>query len=226
MQYSRIQQEELEHKFGCHEIMENISQVKSGMRSKDNVTLDSKVKPRLNTTTPCAACRLLRRRCAQQCPFAPYFPPQEPQRFAYVHKVYGASNVSKMLLEVPEAHREDVANSLVYEADTRIRDPIFGCMGVVSKLQHQIKLLQAELNSVKSEIMDYKLLQLQRVQLQGSPSGCSGDTELFGMESRSELHERLPTTRSNGKLALTTESHVCMSESHKYIMPSSKLHNI
>ena len=52
----------------------------------------------LNTVTPCAACKLLRRRCAQECPFAPYFSPHEPHNFAAVHKVFGASNVSKMLL--------------------------------------------------------------------------------------------------------------------------------
>lgn len=52
----------------------------------------------LNTTTPCAACKLLRRRCAQECPFSPYFSPHEPQKFASVHKVFGASNVSKLLL--------------------------------------------------------------------------------------------------------------------------------
>ena len=52
----------------------------------------------LNTLTPCAACKLLRRRCAQECPFAPYFSPHEPHKFAAVHKVFGASNVSKMLL--------------------------------------------------------------------------------------------------------------------------------
>lgn len=52
----------------------------------------------LNTTTPCAACKLLRRRCAQECPFSPYFSPHEPQKFASVHKVFGASNVSKMLM--------------------------------------------------------------------------------------------------------------------------------
>jgi hypothetical protein len=52
----------------------------------------------LNTVTPCAACKLLRRRCAQECPFAPYFSPHEPHKFAAVHKVFGASNVSKMLL--------------------------------------------------------------------------------------------------------------------------------
>jgi hypothetical protein len=47
--------------------------------------------------SPCAACKLLRRRCAKGCVFAPYFPPDEPQKFANVHKVFGASNVNKML---------------------------------------------------------------------------------------------------------------------------------
>lgn len=51
-----------------------------------------------NAATPCAACRLLRRRCAQECPFSPYFSPSEPLKFAYVHKVFGASNVAKMLM--------------------------------------------------------------------------------------------------------------------------------
>jgi hypothetical protein len=58
----------------------------------------------LNTVTPCAACKLLRRRCAQECPFAPYFSPHEPHKFAAVHKVFGASNVSKMLLVSPNTH--------------------------------------------------------------------------------------------------------------------------
>ena len=47
--------------------------------------------------SPCAACKLLRRRCTRECVFAPYFPPDEPQKFASVHKVFGAANVSKML---------------------------------------------------------------------------------------------------------------------------------
>ncbi|KAK6934805.1 Lateral organ boundaries, LOB [Dillenia turbinata] len=49
------------------------------------------------TVSPCAACKLLRRRCAQNCIFAPYFPADEPQKFASVHRVFGASNVNKML---------------------------------------------------------------------------------------------------------------------------------
>ena len=56
----------------------------------------------LNTITPCAACKLLRRRCAEECPFSPYFSPHEPHKFAAVHKVFGASNVSKMLMVKPQ----------------------------------------------------------------------------------------------------------------------------
>ncbi|XP_057772537.1 LOB domain-containing protein 15 isoform X2 [Salvia miltiorrhiza] len=110
----------------------------------------------LNTITPCAACKLLRRRCAEECPFSPYFSPHEPHKFAAVHKVFGASNVSKMLMEVPEAQRADAANSLVYEANVRLRDPVYGCMGAISALQQQIQTLQAELNAVRAEILRYK----------------------------------------------------------------------
>ncbi|KAJ7959561.1 putative LOB domain-containing protein [Quillaja saponaria] len=110
----------------------------------------------LNTITPCAACKLLRRRCAQECPFSPYFSPHEPHKFASVHKVFGASNVSKLLMEVPESQRADAANSLVYEANVRLRDPVYGCMGAISALQQQVQSLQAELNAVRTEILKYK----------------------------------------------------------------------
>lgn len=47
--------------------------------------------------SPCAACKLLRRKCVKDCVFAPYFPAKEPYKFATVHKIFGASNVNKML---------------------------------------------------------------------------------------------------------------------------------
>lgn len=47
--------------------------------------------------SPCASCKLLRRRCTKDCIFAPFFPADDPHKFAIVHRVFGASNVSKML---------------------------------------------------------------------------------------------------------------------------------
>ncbi|XP_037418025.1 LOB domain-containing protein 15-like [Triticum dicoccoides] len=112
-----------------------------------------------NIATPCAACKLLRRRCAHECPFAPYFSPHEPHKFAAVHKVFGASNVSKMLLEVPEPERADAASSLVYEANLRLRDPVYGCMGAISMLQQQVNALEAELQAVRAEIFKHRYRQ-------------------------------------------------------------------
>nr|POE94958.1 lob domain-containing protein 15 [Quercus suber] len=120
----------------------------------------------LNTITPCAACKLLRRRCAQECPFSPYFSPHEPQKFASVHKVFGASNVSKMLMEVPESQRADAANSLVYEANVRLRDPVYGCMGAISALQQQVQSLQAELNALHLQTAIATVLCLSQLRCQ------------------------------------------------------------
>ncbi|KDO44597.1 hypothetical protein CISIN_1g047530mg, partial [Citrus sinensis] len=47
--------------------------------------------------SPCAACKILRRRCVEKCVLAPYFPPTEPQKFVIAHRVFGASNIIKFL---------------------------------------------------------------------------------------------------------------------------------
>ncbi|CAO2840032.1 unnamed protein product [Amaranthus hypochondriacus] len=108
-------------------------------------------------SSPCASCKLLRRRCAKDCIFAPYFPSDDPQRFALVHKVFGASNVSKMLQELPVQQRADAVSSLVYEANARIRDPVYGCVGAISMLQNQVSELQMQLAMAQAEIMSIQM---------------------------------------------------------------------
>ncbi|XP_021732541.1 LOB domain-containing protein 12-like [Chenopodium quinoa] len=106
-----------------------------------------------NGTSPCASCKLLRRRCAKDCIFAPYFPSDDPHKFAIVHKVFGASNVSKMLQELPMHQRADAVSSLVYEANARMRDPVYGCVGAISFLQNQVSQLQMQLAVAQAEIL-------------------------------------------------------------------------
>ncbi|OIT38439.1 PREDICTED: LOB domain-containing protein 6 [Nicotiana attenuata] len=112
----------------------------------------------LSSNSPCAACKFLRRKCQPECVFAPYFPPDQPQKFANVHKVFGASNVTKLLNELQPHQREDAVNSLAYEADMRLRDPVYGCVGVISLLQHQLRQLQMDLSCAKSELSKYQNL--------------------------------------------------------------------
>lgn len=108
-----------------------------------------------SSSSPCAACKLLRRKCTQGCVFAPYFPPDQPARFANVHKVFGASNVSKLLNDLPQAQREDAVNSLAYEAEARLRDPVYGCVAYISILQHRIKMVREEIVSTRKELAGY-----------------------------------------------------------------------
>ncbi|KAF3781790.1 LOB domain-containing protein 6 [Nymphaea thermarum] len=108
-----------------------------------------------SSSSPCAACKFLRRKCTPECIFAPYFPPDNPQKFANVHKVFGASNVSKLLNELHPTQREDAVNSLAYEAEARLSDPVYGCVGIISLLQHQLKQLQIDLAAARTELSRY-----------------------------------------------------------------------
>ncbi|TVU21627.1 hypothetical protein EJB05_31276, partial [Eragrostis curvula] len=104
---------------------------------------------------PCAACKFLRRKCLPGCVFAPYFPPEEPQKFANVHKVFGASNVTKLLNELLPHQRDDAVSSLAYEAEARVKDPVYGCVGAISVLQRQVHRLQKELDAAHAELLRY-----------------------------------------------------------------------
>ncbi|KAJ7566763.1 hypothetical protein O6H91_02G117400 [Diphasiastrum complanatum] len=105
--------------------------------------------------SPCAACKFLRRKCMAECIFAPYFPPDQPQKFASVHKVFGASNISKILHELSLNQREDAVNSLAYEADARVNDPVYGCVRTISLLQRQVTQLQQELAMAHQDLARY-----------------------------------------------------------------------
>lgn len=93
------------------------------------------------TGSPCGACKFLRRKCVFDCVFAPYFLSEEsPARFAAIHKVFGASNVSKILLQVPVQDRYEVVVTMAYQAEARLHDPVYGCVSHVFALQQQVKI--------------------------------------------------------------------------------------
>ncbi|KAJ8899379.1 hypothetical protein K2173_018353 [Erythroxylum novogranatense] len=129
------------------------------------------------TGSPCGACKFLRRKCASDCIFAPYFcSDQGPARFAAIHKVFGASNVSKLLLHVPVADRCEAVVTIAYEAQARIRDPVYGCVAHIFALQQQVACLQAQLMQLKAQLAQ-NLLDSSRStvenQWQGNAPGMS-----------------------------------------------------
>eukprot|EP00253_Pinus_taeda_P006218 PITA_06218 len=87
-------------------------------------------------TSACAACRVRRRKCSEKCMLAPYFPPDD---------------IDKFLLDLPPEKRNDGVRSMVYEANERARDPVFGCAGVINDLQNRVSELQSQLASEQAE---------------------------------------------------------------------------
>ncbi|KAK4436052.1 LOB domain-containing protein 1 [Sesamum alatum] len=127
--------------------------------------------------SPCAACKILRRRCVDNCLLAPYFPPTEPLKFTTAHRVFGASNIIKLL----QSQRADAVNSMVYEANARLRDPVYGCTGMVCHLQNQVSELQAEVAKAQAEILN---MQCQNAGLI--------DLLCKGMVTQTSVEENLP----------------------------------
>lgn len=100
----------------------------------------------------CAACKYQRRKCATDCPLAPYFPPDQPKRFLNVHRLFGVSSILRILRQVDPEKREDTVKSIVYEADTREKDPVHGCLGIIHLLQSQVHKLKDELALARDQL--------------------------------------------------------------------------
>jgi len=87
------------------------------------------------------------------CVFAPYFGYDEgAAHFAAVHKIFGASNVSKLLLHIPMPERCEAVVTISYEAQARLQDPVYGCVAHIFALQQQVASLQAELAFVQAQL--------------------------------------------------------------------------
>ncbi|GLJ41493.1 hypothetical protein SUGI_0858950 [Cryptomeria japonica] len=105
--------------------------------------------------TPCGACKFLRRKCVKGCVFAPYFSSEDlgASEFSAIHKIFGASNFSKLLQNIPsEEERYDAVASISYEAQSRLQDPIFGCVSHIFSLQRQVAHLQDELRFAQARL--------------------------------------------------------------------------
>ncbi|ESQ49722.1 hypothetical protein EUTSA_v10021301mg [Eutrema salsugineum] len=117
--------------------------------------------------SPCGACKFLRRKCVSGCIFAPHFgSDQGAARFAAVHKVFGASNVSKLLHHIPVNRRHDAVVTISYEAQARLSDPVYGCVSTILALQQQVASLQAELSLVQSQLINSRVAMANVMQQQ------------------------------------------------------------
>ncbi|KAL3675694.1 hypothetical protein R1sor_025642 [Riccia sorocarpa] len=136
---------------------------------------------------PCGACKFLRRKCVRGCIFAPYFGAEQgAARFAAVHKIFGASNVGKLLLHIPLGKRCDAVLTISYEAQARLSDPVYGCVATIFALQQQVASLQAELAMVQAQLASrLAVAALQQQQAHGAGGGAGGSSSMSYVETGS-----------------------------------------
>jgi len=114
----------------------------------------------------CAACKHQRKKCSENCILAPYFPSNRSREFHAVHKVFGVSNITKLVKNAREDDRRRVVDSLTWEACCRQRDPIHGPYGEYTKVYNEYKKVLDELKRFRSQhqMLQFPSLGLKSVQ--------------------------------------------------------------
>ncbi|OIT01223.1 lob domain-containing protein 2 [Nicotiana attenuata] len=99
-------------------------------------------------TAACASCKYQRKKCADTCILAPYFPAAKNREFQAVHKIFGVSNVTKLIKALNEEDRKKAADSLVWDAFCRQRDPVLGSYGEYRRVVEELKLYKSQYQQI------------------------------------------------------------------------------
>ncbi|KAG9455661.1 hypothetical protein H6P81_000169 [Aristolochia fimbriata] len=104
--------------------------------------------------TGCAACKLQSRACGSECPLRPYFPGEVERMEEYerLQRVFRPDYVRKVVDSVGPPLRDDAVKSLVFEAEAWRSDPVHGCLGSITHLQNNIRMLEMELQAVQRQL--------------------------------------------------------------------------
>lgn len=92
--------------------------------------------------------------------------------------------ISRIFQELPEYQRADAVSSMVYEAQARIRDPVYGCTGAICQLQKQVSELQAQLAKAQAELVNMECQQANLIaiicmEMSASPQPSSQSLDNF-----------------------------------------------
>lgn len=114
---------------------------------QNNVTV-----ARVNSTQACAACKYQRRKCPPDCILAPYFPHDRQRQFHNAHKLFGVSNITKIIRHLDQPEKDAAMRTIIFQSDVRASDPVGGCYRLVRHLQRQIDYAKAELDIVLRQL--------------------------------------------------------------------------
>ncbi|KAJ6389533.1 hypothetical protein OIU77_027791 [Salix suchowensis] len=108
------------------------------------------------TTQACAACKYQRRKCAPDCILAPYFPHNRQRQFLNAHKLFGVSNIGKIIKNLNPPEKDEAMRTIIFQSDVRANDPVGGCYRMIRDLQREIEYSRAELDFVLHQLAIYR----------------------------------------------------------------------
>lgn len=94
----------------------------------------------------CAACKHQRNKCGDNCMLGQYFPANMVEEFQAVRRIFGTSNLKKMLAGLDAQQKEEAIKSCIWEASMWQRNPAQGPLGVHRKLEQEVESLRTQLN--------------------------------------------------------------------------------
>lgn len=170
------------------------------------------------TTQACAACKFQRRKCTPECVLAPYFPADQPKIFLNVHKLFGVSNIVKILKILEPTQKKPAMDSIITQANYRDKYPVHGCWEEICRLQYQIWMLEEELHAV------YQQLEMCRQQQQLPHDDVTSQLEL-GMGPRSSNSLTLFNNTPQPQNYNTVAAPLSVSQQHSYSNSNSMDYN-
>ncbi|KAL3824454.1 hypothetical protein ACJIZ3_020483 [Penstemon smallii] len=138
-----------------------------------------------STTQACAACKYQRRKCASDCILAPYFPHDRQRQFLNAHRLFGVSNIVKIVKHLEPPAKDHAMRTIIFQSDARAADPVGGCHRIIRDLEQRINLARAELEIVLHHLALCRATRHQMVQVAPSPSppevrDSTGNGDPFG----------------------------------------------
>ena len=94
----------------------------------------------LSSAAPYGACKFLRGNWEVLDWLKSLLLTLDPTRFAPVHKVFGASNVYKLLLHIPVNRRHDSVVTISYQVQARLSNPVYAYVSTILALQQHVFL--------------------------------------------------------------------------------------
>lgn len=113
------------------------------MQRNSNTNTNINISNNSSSHQACASCKHQRKKCNNECILSPYFPARKTKEFQAVHRVFGVSNVQKMVRTVREEDRTKLSDSLTWEALWRQKDPVLGSYGEYRRICEELKLYKS-----------------------------------------------------------------------------------